>query len=94
MDNRCFALQKGTAPGAGGRTNRGAQTAEFCAVLKGECPGTMECPFYQTRVRCEESRRRAFRRIRQMPEYCRIGIAMKYYGGQAPWNKEKREETV
>ena len=65
-----------------------------CRALEGKCPGAINCPFFRTRADVDESQRRAYERIARKPEYVQIGISVKYYGGQMPWQNDPGDAGV
>ena len=86
MDMKCFAIRDIKLPwGKRDFDEKAPALFDECTALECDCPGALECPFYKTKAQLEDEKERAFERIRSLPEYRQLGIAIKYYGGQMPW---------
>ena len=95
VDMTCFAKRQFSLP-IGKRLFDEKASSLFgeCKALVCDCPGALECPFYKTKAQLEDEKERAFERIRSLPEYRQLGIAIKYYGGQMPWRDDGRREVL
>ena len=89
---KCFAMRNIKLPWGKRKFDERAKALfDDCLCLEFDCPGALECPFYRTRKKLEESKRRAFERINSLPEYMQLGISIKYYGGMMPWKEGESE---
>ena len=67
-----------------------ARKGNDCGALECGCPGFSECSFYRTQAQMDESRQKAFERIKRLPYLQQVYIATTYHGGKMPW-KEKAD---
>ena len=70
MSEKCF-----------GRRKKGK-----CGVLTVNCPGYAACKFYKPIWRWKQDEAKHARQLQRLPKETQEYIAVKYYGGQMPWD--------